>query len=93
MASMTTLSSLGIVKDGKLAGCWWLMLVILATQENLGSKPAQATSLQDLILKNPVTKNCAGGVAQGKGPEFKPQYCKKKKEKKKKKKTKKMENS
>jgi hypothetical protein len=29
-------------------------------------------------LKKPFT-NRAGGVAQGVGPEFKPQYCKKKK--------------
>jgi hypothetical protein len=25
-------------------------------------------------LENPITKNWAGGVAQGEGPEFKPQY-------------------
>jgi hypothetical protein len=30
-------------------------------------------------LKKPFTKKRAGGVAQGVGPEFKPQYCKKKK--------------
>jgi hypothetical protein len=30
-------------------------------------------------LEKPFTKNMAGGVAQGEGPEFKPQYCKKKK--------------
>jgi hypothetical protein len=36
-------------------------------------------------LKNPSHKR-AGGVAQGEGPEFKPQYCKKKKKKRKKKK-------
>jgi hypothetical protein len=35
--------------------------------------------LQDPISKNPSQKR-AGGVAQGKGPEFKPQYCKKKRE-------------
>jgi hypothetical protein len=29
-------------------------------------------------LKKPYHKNTAGGVAQGKGPEFKPQYRKKK---------------
>jgi hypothetical protein len=28
-------------------------------------------------LEKPITKNWAGGVAQGEGPEFKPQYCKK----------------
>jgi hypothetical protein len=33
---------------------------------------------QDPILKKPNTKKRAGGVAQGIGPEFKPQYCKKK---------------
>jgi hypothetical protein len=30
-------------------------------------------------LKHPIIKNWAGGVAQGEGPEFKPQYHKKKK--------------
>jgi hypothetical protein len=38
----------------------------------------QANSSQDPILKKPITKR-AGGVAQGVGPEFKPQYHKKKK--------------
>jgi hypothetical protein len=38
--------------------------------ENQGSKSAQANSLQ-----NPSQKR-TGGVAQGVGPEFKPQYCK-----------------
>jgi hypothetical protein len=33
---------------------------------------------QDPISKKTFTQR-AGGVAQGKGPEFKPQYCKKKK--------------
>jgi hypothetical protein len=49
------------------------------------SKAAQANSLQDPILKT-KTKTFmkrAGGVAQGIGLEFKPQYCKKKKKKKK----------
>jgi hypothetical protein len=35
-------------------------------------------------LKKILHKKRAGGVAQGEGPEFKPQYCKKKKKKKKK---------
>jgi hypothetical protein len=30
------------------------------------------------LEKNPLEKKRAGGVAQGVGPEFKPQYCKKK---------------
>jgi hypothetical protein len=51
-------------------------------QEDLSSKPAQANSLRDSILKNPITKNWAGGVAQGEDPEFKPLYHKKKKIKK-----------
>jgi hypothetical protein len=37
------------------------------------------------LKKKPLTKR-AGGVAQGVGPEFKPQYHKKKKKKKKRKK-------
>jgi hypothetical protein len=46
-------------------------------QEDLGSKPAQANSSRDPILKISITKS-TGGVAQGVGPEFKPQYYKKK---------------
>jgi hypothetical protein len=34
-------------------------------------------SLRDPTSKNPITKNRAGGVAPGEGPEFKPQYHKK----------------
>jgi hypothetical protein len=41
-------------------------------QEDCGSKPTQANSSQDPISKVPITKR-AGGVAPGKGPEFKPQ--------------------
>jgi hypothetical protein len=46
-------------------------------QEDLGLKPAQANSLWDPILKT-YHKNKAAGVFQGVGPEFKPQYLKKK---------------
>jgi hypothetical protein len=42
-------------------------------QKDLGSEPAQANSWRDLISKNPSQKR-ADGVAQGVGPEFKPQY-------------------
>jgi hypothetical protein len=38
-------------------------------------------SSRDPILKNPITKNWASGMAQGEGLEFKPQYCKKKRKK------------
>jgi hypothetical protein len=44
-------------------------------------KSAGANSLEDPILKTPNTKR-AGGAAQGEGPEFKPQYHKKKKKEK-----------
>jgi hypothetical protein len=40
-------------------------------------KPAQANSSQDPISKTPITKR-TGGMAQGEGPEFKPQSEKKK---------------
>jgi hypothetical protein len=54
-------------------------------QQDPGSKPARTNSSQDPISKNPsqktTKKNRAGRVAQGEGPEFKPQYCKKKKKK------------
>jgi hypothetical protein len=43
-------------------------------QEDLGSKPAQANSLWDPILKKVDHNKRASRVAQGVGPEFKPQY-------------------
>jgi hypothetical protein len=48
-------------------------------QEDLGSKPAQANNSMRTYLKKTLHKNRAGGVVQGEGPEFKPQYQKKKK--------------
>jgi hypothetical protein len=42
-------------------------------QEDCSSKPAQGNSSEDPISKIPNTKR-AGGVAQGVGPELKPQY-------------------
>jgi hypothetical protein len=59
------------------------MPVVLATQEAeikkiiVHSQPGQIV-LEVLFQKTPSQKR-AGGVAQGLGPEFKPQYCKKKK--------------
>jgi hypothetical protein len=46
-------------------------------REGWGSKPAWANSSYDPISKNPSQKR-ASGVAQGVGPEFKPQYWEKK---------------
>jgi hypothetical protein len=44
-----------------------------------GLKPARANSSTDPILKKTHHKKGVGVVAQGVGPEFKPQYQKKKK--------------
>jgi hypothetical protein len=51
-------------------------------QEDRGWKPAQANSSLRPYLGKTFHKNRAGGVAQGEGSEFKPQYQKKKKKKK-----------
>jgi hypothetical protein len=65
-----------------LAGCCCLTSIILATREaeirriTVQSQPGKIV-LQDHILKKHFTK-WAGGVAQGIGPEFKPQNWKKK---------------
>jgi hypothetical protein len=48
-------------------------------QEDLISKPAQANSLYRHYLEKNNHKKRAGGVDQGVGSEFKPQYYKKKK--------------
>jgi hypothetical protein len=49
-------------------------------QEDWGSKPVPVNSLRHPVLKKNIThKKMTDGVAQGVGPEFKPQYHKKKK--------------
>jgi hypothetical protein len=48
-------------------------------QKDFGSKPAWENSSRDPISKKNYHKNRAGGMAQGVGPEFKPQYHKNKK--------------
>jgi hypothetical protein len=59
----------------------WLMPVILATQEAeirrivIRSQPGQIVH-ETLSQKNPSLKKVAGRVAQGVGPQFKPQYHK-----------------
>jgi hypothetical protein len=61
-------------------GCWWLTPVILPSQEeelrrkDCGSKPAQANSSRDPDSKKKPSQKRTGGVAQGAGLEFKPQY-------------------
>jgi hypothetical protein len=50
-------------------------------QEDHNSKPVRANSLRDSSSKTPITKKRAGGMAQGEGPEFKPQNHEKKKKK------------
>jgi hypothetical protein len=61
----------------------WHMPVILITQEaeirriTVRSQPGQIVQ-ETLFWKIPSQKR-AGGLAQGVGPEFNPQYCKKKK--------------
>jgi hypothetical protein len=69
------------------ARCQWLMPVILAIQEAeikrimVQSQPRQI--IHETLSQKTSHKYRAGGVAQGEGHEFKPQYHQKKKKKKK----------
>jgi hypothetical protein len=56
--------------------------VILAIQKVEIRRISQRNSSRDPISKKPHHKKRAGEVVQGIGPEFKPQYRKKKKKKK-----------
>jgi hypothetical protein len=63
------------------AGHWWLTPIILATQEAEISRIVVQSQLRQIVpqtlSRKTLHKNRAGGVAQGEGPEFKPQYLKK----------------
>jgi hypothetical protein len=67
--------------------CWWLIPVILATQEEeirkieVLSRPEQ-TVHETPSPNNPITKKRDGGVVGGIGPSFKPQYYKNNKKRK-----------
>jgi hypothetical protein len=68
-------------KNYALAGCWWLMPVILVTQEAeirrilVQSHPRQIVG--ETLSRKTLHKNRAGGVARSEDPKFKPQYHKK----------------
>jgi ribosomal protein L44E len=74
-------------RKGKEAGHQRLMPVILAPQEVEIRRITVRSQPRQIVHKTPSQKNPsqkrAGGVAQGVGPEFKPQYHQKKREKKK----------
>jgi hypothetical protein len=66
-------------KTGASGSCCNLSYSGGGDQEDCSSKPAWTNSLRDPISKKKISQKRAGGVAQGVGPEFKPQYRKKKK--------------
>jgi hypothetical protein len=74
------------LKNERHAGCWWFMPIILGTQEvdirriAVWHQPGQTVPETVSRKKNNPSLKRASGVAQGVGPEFKPQYSKKKKE-------------
>jgi hypothetical protein len=67
----------------KLAGCWWLLPVILATQEAKIRRIVVRSQPQQIVFETlPGKKNLhKKGLVErlkGVGPEFKRQYCKNK---------------
>jgi hypothetical protein len=63
------------------AGCPWLTPIILTTQEVEIKRIAVQSQPGQIVCETLHKKNRAGGVAQGEGPEFKPQFHNKKKRK------------
>jgi hypothetical protein len=74
---LTKYSQIKKEKEKFHAGCWLLTPVILVTQEaeirriTVQSQPWQTVRL----FRKKKSQKRAGGVAQGEGSEFKPQYC------------------
>jgi hypothetical protein len=70
-----------------MTGRWWLTLVILATQEaeirRIAIRSQQGEIVHETLSWTHPSQKRAGGVAQGEGLEFKPQYRNRKKKKKK----------
>jgi hypothetical protein len=60
---------------------WWLTPEIPATQKAESRKIEVRSQPRQMVLETlkPITKKVWGREAQGVGPEFKPQYCKKQK--------------
>jgi IS30 family transposase len=67
-----------ILEKRSKAGHWWLMPVILATQEaeirRITDQRQPGQIVHEILSQKTLHKNRAGGVAQGEGPAFKPQY-------------------
>jgi hypothetical protein len=70
-----------VSKDKETAGCWWLMPVILATQEakirRIIFRSQSRQIVQDIPSQKYPTQNRLNRVAQARGTEFKSQYYKK----------------
>jgi hypothetical protein len=80
-SSVFSTSSCSCFKVSVLARHRWLIPVILATQETEIRRVTVWSQCRQIVCetlsqKNP-SKKMTGGVAQGVGPEFKPQYWKK----------------
>jgi hypothetical protein len=80
LGEVSVTCSHSLLKRRRLARCQWLTPCNPSCsggrdREDHSSKPVWANSSWDPILKTPSQKR-AGGVAQGQGPEFKPQYRK-----------------